>query len=211
MSTFIDISVPLSSATPVWPTSTGFKLVPTMRISNGDIANVSKLECDVHVGTHVDAPFHFVDSGESIDELDLDALIGSATVVYFPESTLISADHLEGLNLDMDVERLLLRTRNSFLWAAGEEAFHEDYVALTADAAEWVVQRNIKTIGVDYLSVQRYRDSSRTHEVLLQAGVVILEGLNLADVDSGQYELICLPVKLVGSDGAPARAILRTI
>jgi arylformamidase len=157
----------------------------------------------------VDAPSHFLVNGATVEQLSLEVLIGTAVVAYLPKVSAIAASDLEDLALPSGIERLLLRTRNSELWEAGVAEFRKDYVALTLDAAQWVVDQNISLIGVDYLSVQRYGDSALTHQVLLESGVVILEGLNLADIKPGGYELICLPIRLVGAEGAPARAVLR--
>jgi len=207
----IDVSVPLHAELPTWPGSAGILLRPIKRMAVGDLENVSRLDCDVHAGTHVDAPWHFVEGGHTAEQLPLDVLIGPAFVAFLPETSAITANDLDGLALPAGTERLLLRTRNSELWAEGVTEFREDYVALTADAARWVVDQGIRLIGVDYLSVQRYGDSPVTHQILLGAGVVILEGLNLATVEPGSYELLCLPLRLVGADGAPARAVLRKL
>lgn len=205
----IDISVPLSSNMPIWPDSPGICLHWHKRLDAGDECNNTRLDCDTHVGTHVDAPSHFLVNGATVEQLSLEVLIGTAIVSYLPKVSAIAASDLEDLTLPSGIERLLLRTRNSELWEAGVAEFRKDYVALTADAAQWVVDHNISLIGVDYLSVQRYGDSALTHQVLLESGVVILEGLNLADIKPGGYELICLPIRLVGAEGAPARAVLR--
>lgn len=196
---------------PVWPGSAGFKITRDRQIATGDHVNVSVLTQDMHVGTHVDAPLHFVDGAASVDLMALETLIGPAQVVYLPEVDSIKAGTLEGLALAPGTKRLLFRTRNSRLWAEGDNTFREDFVALTADAAQWVVEHGIALVGVDYLSVQRYHDGPETHQILLRAGVVIIEGLNLDDIAPGLYELLCLPIKLLGAEGAPARAILRTL
>ncbi|UCF42343.1 MAG: cyclase family protein, partial [Planctomycetota bacterium] len=161
--------------------------------------------------THVDAPRHFIESGSTVEQLPLKVMLGEAFVAYLPEATEITAGVLGGLNLPDGTERLLLRTRNSELWAEETTEFMKDYAALTDDGAQWVVERGIRLVGVDYLSVQCYGDGPLTHQILLEAGVVILESLNLADVKAGWYELICLPLKLVDAEGAPARAVLRSI
>ena len=194
---------------PIWPDSPGICLHWHKRLDAGDECNNTRLDCDTHVGTHVDAPSHFLVNGTTVEQLSLEVLIGTAVVVYLPKVSAIAASDLEDLALPSGIERLLIRTRNSELWKAGVAEFRKDYVALTADAAQWVVDQNISLIGTDYLSVQRYGDSALTHQVLLESGVVILEGLNLADIKPGGYELICLPICLVGADGAPARAVLR--
>ena len=179
-----------------------------MNLAAGDEANVSQLETDVHVGTHVDAPCHFLQEGTAVEELSLDVLIGPAYVAYLPEVKAVTSADLEELNLPPNTTRLLLCTTNSQLWANNVTEFNNDFVALTADGAQWLADKGIRLIGVDYLSVQRYYDSTLTHEILLKAGIIILEGLNLTNVTAGMYKLVCLPIKLVGSDGAPARAVL---
>ncbi len=209
MKNIIDISVPLYPDMPVWPGSAGIQLTQTSRLDKGDGVNNSKLICDVHIGTHIDAPLHYITDGKSIEQLKLEDLIGPAVVAYLPEAEIITKNVLEDLSLPVGTRRLLLRTRNSSLWETGSHRFQTNYVALTQDAAQWIVDHDISLIGVDYLSVQRYGEDSRTHEILLSAGVIIVEGLNLARVESGMYELICLPLKLVGSEGAPVRAVLR--
>jgi arylformamidase len=211
LSAIIDISVPLKPDMPTWPDSVGFRLTRTMSLKAGDRANVSRLDCDVHMGTHVDAPWHFLSDGFTVDEMSLDVLIGPATVAYLPEASVVTAKELAGLNLPSGIQRLLLKTRNSDLWAAGVTEFRNDYVALSADAARWAVERGIRLVGIDYLSVQCYDDSPLTHQILMKAGVIIVEGLNLAAVEPGSYELICLPLRLVGADGAPVRAVLRAL
>lgn len=211
MRNIIDISVPLQSDMPTWPGSRGFRREWVERLEAGDEANVSRVDCGVHVGTHVDAPLHFVDGGASVDQLNLEILVGPATVGFLPEADAITADDLENLDLPAGTERLLLRTRNSDLWAAGVTEFQEDFVALTADAAHWVVDRGMRLIGVDYLSVQRYQDGPAVHQTLLGAGVVVVEGLDLSSVKPEEYELICLPLRLMGAEGAPGRAILRPL
>ncbi|NER06106.1 MAG: cyclase family protein [Okeania sp. SIO3C4] len=208
MPEIIDISVPLKTEMPVWPGSKGFKLYRTMNLSAGDEANVSQLDTDVHVGTHVDAPCHFLQEGTAVEDLSLDVLMGPAYVAHLPKVQAVTAADLEALNLPQNTTRLLLHTTNSQLWANNVTEFNKDFVALTADASQWLADKGIRLIGVDYLSVQRYYDSTLTHEILLKAGIIILEGLNLTNVSAGMYQLICLPIKLVGSDGAPARAVL---
>jgi arylformamidase len=211
LSEIIDITVALHAGTPKWPGSAGVELTPTLRLKEGGFSNASRLSCDIHVGTHVDAPRHFIESGSTAEQLPLEVMVGDTFVAYLPEVTEITADILAGLNLPEGMERLLLRTRNSELWAEETTEFVKNYSALTDTGAQWVVEHRIRLIGVDYVSVQRYGDGPLTHQILLEAGVVILEGLNLADVKAGRYELICLPLKLVDAEGAPARAVLRRI
>lgn len=209
LSPIIDISLALHSKMPKWPGSEGIKIQQIKRLEEGDKVNISKIESDVHAGTHVDAPLHFIKDGNTVEALPLDRLIGPAVVAVIPEARVITAKHLECLGLSPKTKRLLLRTRNSDLWASGITEFRENYTALTADAAKWLVNQGIELVGIDYLSIQIFNDPATTHEILLKGQVVILEGLNLADVEAGLYELICLPIKIVGTEGALARAVLR--
>ena len=208
-SRIIDISVPVEDGMPIWPGSVGVKLTWTQRLEDGDFSNNSRLDCDVHVGTHIDAPLHFIEGGASAAAAPLDALVGPAYVADLPGLAIVAAHELDQLAVPPNTERLLLRTRNSQLWADGVQQFRTDYTALTEDAARWVVNRGVRLIGVDYLSAQRYQDGPEVHQILLEAGVVIVEGLNLSHVRPGTYELLCLPMRLVGAEGAPARAVLR--
>ncbi len=204
-----DISLGVSPDLPVWPGDPEIVLEHYMAISKGDAANVSRLECSVHAGTHVDAPVHFIENGLSVEELPLDALIGPAIVVELSDVEVISLKCLENLKLPAGTTRLLFKTRNSALWAGSHREFYHDFVALTYEAAKWLVEKGFRLIGIDYLSVQRFCSSEPlTHRILLEAGVIIVEGLNLQNVPPGPYQLLCLPLKLVGSDGAPARAVL---
>ena len=210
-SKFIDISVPVSTNLPIWPGSPAIELKRRLDIDQGDIANDTTLPFSAHTGTHVDAPLHFLAEGSSVEEMPLDVLAGSAVVVDLSDVDVVTPSTLEKLAIPAGTERLLIRTRNSSLWEAEVQEFQPDFVALTAEAAQWVVERGIHLIGVDYLSVQRFQDSPETHLNLLRAEVVIIEGLNLANVAAGEYKLICLPLKLQGVEGAPARAILLPI
>ena len=209
--TIFDISVPLGRGLPAWPGSIGMRLERVCRIENGDKANVSKLTCDVHTGTHIDAPSHFITGGNTVTQIPLDVLIGEAIVADLTTVSIITPSDLAGLELPPGTKRLLLRTKNSKLWEDYGNEFCSAFVALTPEAAQWVVNRGIKLLGIDYLSIEPFTDSTQqTHITLLSAGVVILEGLNLSQIVPDTYELICLPLKLVEAEGAPARAILRT-
>lgn len=162
-----------------------------------------------HTGTHVDPPLHFLEGGDPADELPLEVLIGECVVADLRGCKAnIGAEELEGLGL-LRTTRLLFKTLNSKIWEWGAESFPEQYVALTPEGAEWVIQRGIRLVGTDFLSIEaRGAPGHPTHTTLLKAGVVILEGLNLAEVEPGAYELICLPLRIQGGDGAPARAVL---
>lgn len=204
----IDISMPLNTSTPIWPGSPGFSSRSHLSLDSGDIANATQLGLDAHCGTHVDAPRHFVPTGATIDEVGLAALVGSAWVVDASGADAIDAAALEACGVPEGTQRLLLRTDNASWPSMSHMPFHEDYVALTPDAARWVVDRGIRLVGIDYLSIQRYADPPDVHEILLQAGVLILEGINLQEVTAGSWTLVCLPLSVTGIEAAPARAVL---
>ncbi len=203
-----DISVDVVGGMPVWPGDPPPVIERVSTLSEG--ANISHLSCCAHTGTHVDAPRHYIERGASVEQLPLDVLIGPALVVEFPkEVDIITRVHMEAANIPLGTKRLLCKTRNSRLWKNPRHAFTLDFVSIASDAATWLVERQIALIGVDYLSVESYHTSdARTHRTLLGAGVVVVESLNLRNIEPGEYDLTCLPVKVVGSDGAPARAIL---
>ena len=203
----IDISVPLQSNLPVYPGNTPFAVEGIKRLARGDSSNVSTLHMSAHAGTHVDAPRHFFDAAPGTESLSLDLLLGRARVVEIATRTAISAADLSPLDLSEDI-RLLIKTHNSSLWATPE--FHADYVGLTESAARLLVDRGVKLVGVDYLSVEEFKKpGAPAHHVLLASGTIVIEGLNLRDVEPGVYDLVCLPLLVPGCDGAPARAILR--
>jgi len=209
MSVIYDVSLTISNGMTVWPGDPGVHVERTLRMEDGAPANVSTIQMGTHTGTHVDAPFHFVPDGKPVDTLPLDILTGPAVVCHLPDAEAIDVTQVQSLDLPAGTQRLLFKTRNSRWWEEGVREFQRDFVALTPDAARWVVDRGIRLVGVDYLSVQRFHDHRpTTHVTLLRAGVVIIEGLNLSKVPAGEYNLYCLPLKLLGADGAPSRAIL---
>lgn len=205
----LDISVPISAGLPVWPGDPAVVLERFRSISAGDASNDSRIACCVHSGTHVDAPAHVIENGGTVDQLELGALIGPATVIEIPDVSVVTPEILEKASLPKGVQRLLIKTKNSTLWNDPHHPFHREFAALSAEAAGWIVEKGIRLVGVDYLSIQLFRDiEPLTHRILLQAGVIIIEGLDLRNVHPGGYSFICLPIKLAGSDGAPARAVL---
>ena len=211
MRKLIDISVTLHPRMPVWTGSPGVDIQSIQSIEKGDIANVSQLRLDIHSGTHIDAPLHFVDKGKTTADIPLEILVGECLVVDLRGKSQITASDLEALSIPSDVKRLLLKTDNSAHWADPLHQFDQDFCALTADAAQWVVDHGIQLIGIDYHSIQLFHDPPDTHLILLRKEVVILEGLDLRSVDTGTYRLICLPIKIHGVEGASARAILEQI
>lgn len=200
----LDITVPLEDGIPTWPGSCGYCRTATMSLAAGDASNVSKIEMDVHCGTHIDAPLHCIADGLPVNKLDLGPFMGPSNVVDFGEAPAITADLLSKM-VPQGTQRLLCRTSNSGHW---QEDFREDFVALTRNGAQWIVDNEVKLIANDYLSIQRYSDNSETHRILMEGGVTIVEGVNLKDVTPGAYTLICLPMRLVDAEGAPARAVL---
>lgn len=207
----IDISLPLETGVPVWPDSPGLNLTWARRLDKGEPCNLTRLDMDIHIGTHIDAPLHSLDKAAAIDEIPLEVLAGRALVVDLSGVGVITAKDLEALNLPQGVERLLFRTKNSEFWRDFKQAFREDFVGLAADAAQWLVGRKIKLVGLDYLSVANFKQGDAVHEILAKNNVTILEGLNLLMAPAGEYELVCLPLKLTGREAAPARAILKTL
>lgn len=203
-----DISLPITSHLPIWPGDPPFERKYISEIAKGDHANTSCLEMCAHMGTHVDSPDHFLGNGHTVEKLPLNILCGRAYVVDLPDIDLVTASALQNAEIPPRTRRILLKTRNSSLWAAGENSFQTDFVGLSLDAAEYLVERCVKLVGIDYLSIAPYKQSVPTHTALLKAGIVILEGLDLSAVTQGRYSLYCLPLKLVGLDGAPARAML---
>lgn len=204
-----DISLSISPDMPVWPGDPAVELRQTSSMDQGAHDNISRLACSVHTGTHVDAPHHFLNDHRTVESLSLEILAGPVLVVQFPdEVSLITAASLESAIIPKGTKRLLLKTRNSHLWEQQADAFAQDFVGVSEDGAEWLVQAGIRLVGIDYLSIAPYHQSIPTHQILLKAGIIILEGADLHAVLPGMYDLFCLPLKLVGSDGAPARAIL---
>ncbi|HEU0293864.1 MAG TPA: cyclase family protein [Anaerolineales bacterium] len=207
--TIYDISLTISPNLPIWPGDPALELEQIESMDKGAHANVTRLSAAVHLGTHVDAPHHFLNDGRTVESLPLDVLTGPCYVTQLPDGIeAITAEVLDRSEISSEMKRVLFGTRNSHLWASGESTFQTDFVAITDDGAEWLVDRGIQLVGVDYLSVAPYGDSVPTHTILLKAGVVVVEGLNLSKIVRGFYDLYCLPLKIAGSDGAPARAIL---
>ena len=207
----IDISVRLVPGMPVWPDGAGISVRRSRSFATGDGVNVSRIDMDVHCGTHVESSLHFIDGGAALETVPLDAFVGQAFVAHLGNAEVIDAAVLEQAAIPEGTRRLLLRTRNSPYWRAARQTFRRDYAALSADGAAWVVKRGIGLIGIDYLSIQRFDDGPDTHRILMRAGVVILEGINLEDVAAGGYRLVCLPIWLGDTEAAPARAILERL
>jgi arylformamidase len=207
---WIDVSVTVRSGMPHWPDNPPIYLERALDIGRGDDANVSHMAMGVHTGTHMDGPLHFIHEAAGLDEMPLEATIGEARVVEISHPREVTAQELRKHELRPG-ERILLRTSNSIrCWDTDD--FIDDFVYISEGAAEYLAESRVQTVGVDYLSVGGYHvDGAKIHRILLDAGIWIIEGLDLSSAPAGRYEMICLPVKLRGSDGAPARAILRPV
>jgi arylformamidase len=204
-----DISVEINPDLPVWPGDPNVTITRSKKIEAGDHANVSQIEFGLHTGTHMDAPFHFLAGGVTLDQISLERLIGSVKVLEIaPEVSLITSEVLAGLPVDRIARRVLFKSRNSAFWAERPHHFHKDFVAFDPSGAEYLVAQGVELVGIDYLSIAPFRQGKETHEVLLNAGLVILEGLDLSGVSQGDYQMYCLPLKVGGVEGAPVRAIL---
>jgi arylformamidase len=205
---YYDISLALSPETVRWVSAPPLELHERRRMHRGDPANASAVTMSAHSGTHVDAPFHFVPDGAGVDALPLDVFVGPAVVHAVDAGRHITEEHVRSLPAD-GATRVLFKTRNSALLRKPE--YDPDFVAFSVEAARALVARGVKLVGLDYLSVAHADEQVPVHRAFLDHGVVLLEGVDLSEVAPGRYELICLPLKLRGLDGAPCRAVLREL
>ena len=205
---FHDISLKLSGETVRWVTAAPFELEERRRMSKGDPNNSSALNMSVHSGTHIDAPFHFVADGNTIDQLPVERFIGPALVYAVEAERYITKEHVAGIRLD-GATRVLFKTRNSAL--LHKQEYDPDFVAFSVEAAQSLVELGVELVGLDYLSVAHADEQVPVHRAFLDHGVVLLEGIDLSEVAPGRYELMCLPIPLGDSDGAPCRAVLRDL
>lgn len=212
--TVIDVTVPFSPAVPTWPTHPKTAVEPMTRIADGARSNVSQVSISSHAGTHLDANWHFIDDGRKLLEIPLDRWCGPCFVAAIPDDVpLVEPEHLEAAGIPAGTERLVLKTGNSREWAAWDGAtplpFREDYVAVSPAGAEWIVDRGIRLLAIDYLSAGPYGpDNKVTHTTLLGNDVLIVETLDLSRAEPGPWEMVCLPLKLAIGDGAPCRVLL---
>jgi arylformamidase len=209
-SEWIDISITLKEGIPVWPGDRELKIARDGDMSSGDPYNLSWCSMSMHTGTHMDAPYHFIREGVGIDRVPLETVIGVARVIEIFDSEKIGAEELARHDI-REGERILFKTRNSSTdWS--RQPFRRDYVSLSSEAAKWIADRGARLVGVDYLSVGGFQeDQTEVHRRLLEAGIWIIEGLFMLHVQPGDYDLICLPLKVENGDGAPARAVLRPL
>lgn len=205
---WIDVSVLITPELPVWAGDPPVTLHPAMRIQKGAVCNVTHIHCSVHVGTHMDGLCHFIDGAPGLETMPIDATIGPCRVIEIKDKESIKPSSLQRLRLRKG-ERVLFKTINSKrCWQ--QQHFVKDFVYIAKEAAQYLVDRGVRTVGIDYLSIGGfYQDGVETHQIMLGAGIWVIEGLNLSAIKPGRYDLICLPVKIAGSDGAPARAVLR--
>jgi arylformamidase len=203
---WIDVSVPIRDGMLHYPGNPAIAITQTMRLDRGDDATVSRISFGAHTGTHVDAPVHFIANATGVDRIGLERLIGPAQVIDVGD-----VDQIEPSDIaDADIrshDRVLFKTKNSRYWS--QSGFKADYVCLSTDAALFLVERHVWTVGIDYLSIGNAETGVETHRALLGAGVCIIEGLDLSPVLPGFFDFICLPLRLEGLDGAPARVVLR--
>jgi arylformamidase len=211
MNNWIDVSIPISSDLPVWPGDPIPQLTWLSQISRGEGINLSKVEMGLHNGTHIDASSHFIEGGISIDEIPLDLLIGEVQVINVPtELKIIKDEFLNTLNIKLP-EKVFFKTINSFMLYLHDKRFVEDYVGIDRSAAKWLVDNNVKVVGIDYLSVAPFWDEVETHRILLEANVIVIEGLDLSEIQEGAYRFICLPINIKGREAAPARVVMQVL
>lgn len=207
MSEIFDVTLMITDSMITWPTDPKVKIRAIKSLATGDSSTVSFLELSSHTGTHIDAPYHFFKNGKTVEDLPLDVLVGLAIVVEIPETREGILPQDFQILKENDWHRILLKTRNSNLWR--EKKFRPDFQYLTREAAQFLIKKGVKLVGIDYLSIEKFGAPHHpVHHLLLKNNVVIVEGLNLSEITPGQYELFCLPLKIKGGDGAPARVIL---
>lgn len=205
---WIDISVTLRTGMVHWPGDRPFLIERTQDLARGDDMNLSAISLGSHSGTHIDAPLHFIPTGKSVPEMPFDAVIGPARVLEIADPESVKPEELAPHDIRSG-ERILFKTRNSErCWKT--DSFIEDFVSISPGAAHFLAEKGVRAVGIDYLSVGAYgKNGGETHRILLESGAWIIESLDLSGVEPGEYELICLPLKVLNSEGAPARAVLR--
>jgi len=207
---WIDVSVPIRSGIVHWPGDPEVIIGRMLKMERGDNCNVSTISMSSHTGTHVDAPYHFIEKGDGIHDMAFTTMIGKARVIEIKDRHCIKPEELKPNKIQKG-ERVIFKTKNSArCWNV--DKFVEDFVYLSTESVKYLVNKRVRTIGVDYLSVGGYnKNIDEVHKLLLGAGIWIIEGLDLSRVRQGDYDLICLPLNIINGDGAPARAILRPI
>ncbi|MEM7760394.1 MAG: cyclase family protein [Cyanobacteria bacterium P01_A01_bin.40] len=207
---WIDISLTIHPDMPYWPDNPAVTIEPSQCLAHGDVCNVSKMTIGTHTGTHVDGINHFIKGGIGIDQMPLDATIGIARVIEIKDPHQIKVGEIEPHNIKAG-ERILFKTKNSD-GALKSNTFVKDFVHISTEAARYLADKKVRTVGVDYLSVGGYEGNViEVHHALLGSGIWAIEGLDLSQVEPGNYQLICLPIKLKDGDGGLARAVLRSL
>ncbi len=208
----IDISVPISNNMPIWLGDPPVEFEKLSSIDQGDSVNTTALKMSVHTGTHIDAPYHFIESGQRVDQISLDKLIGEVFVMVIDDGIDVITEKVlktHPANHQLrETPKVLFRTRNSHFWKDQAHDFNRGYVGIDKSGAEFLKQRQLELIGIDYLSIAPYADTKNPHEILLSNGTILLEGLNLINVSEGIYNLLCLPLNISNCEGAPCRAAL---
>jgi arylformamidase len=203
-----DATLPIHEKMVTFPGDPPFKIKPFFQRQQGDSFDLALMSLGTHLGTHVDPPVHYLAGGATVDEIPLESLVGPAVVLDMRGRSQVDQQALAKAPLG-DHVRVLFKTDNGPRLL--EPSFHEDFVHLTEDGARYLVQKNVRLVGNDYLSIERYQNpGAPVHHILLKAGVVVVEGVNLLEVPPGVYEIYCLPLKIKGADGAPARILLRS-
>jgi arylformamidase len=206
---YFDVTLTIHEGMPVWPGDDEVVLLRRSKIEEGAHANVSFFSMSAHTGTHVDAPYHFIANGTGVDQLSLDVLMGPVQLVEIEnEIKVITAEVVRALHLTPGTIRILFKTRNSEYWNLPREEFQTGFVGIDLGGSAELVKLGIQLVGIDYLSIAPYKNSKPTHDALLESKMVVIEGLDLRGIHPGTYQLACLPLKLGGADGAPARVIL---
>lgn len=206
-----DVSLPLHSGLPVWQGDPPAVIEQISSIEKGDLTNCSRIASSLHWGTHIDAPFHLYSDCRTIEQIPLEVLIGPARVIEIKDALQVTSADLMGFNLT-GVQRLLIKTRNSKFWGEDPLIFHQDFTALTPDAAEHLLKIGVKLIGIDYFSIDLFdAENLPVHRILYRQNIVGIEALDLRGISPGDYQLICLPLKILQGDGAPARVVLKNV
>ncbi|MFC1670894.1 cyclase family protein [Spirochaetota bacterium] len=207
-----DITLTISKDLPIWPGDPAVEIIQKKSIRDGDGCNVSKIVIGAHSGTHVDAPYHFLENGYTIDNVRLEDLIGPCSVIELGVEQSIEKDDLADIDI-VENGRILFKTKNSEFWEKGVKDFKKNYIFLGESGADYLADKNISVVGIDYLSIEGFfsDNNNSVHKRLLEKEIIIIEGLNLFGIIPGDYELICLPLNIQGAEGAPARVILRDI
>lgn len=204
-----DITLTINPEMPVWPGDMPVWLERVKKIEEGETDNLSQIKMGVHTGTHLDAPYHFVNEGVKIDEMPLETFMGACQVIQVGDQVdIVTAEEIKLAKVDPGIPRILIKSRNSREWLKPNPPFNRDFVGISVDGAEALVKLGMKFVGIDYLSVAPFSMGKPVHDVLLKAGMALLEGADLSRVKPGVYTLVCLPLKLGATEGSPTRAVL---